>query len=509
MTSDGGREPVSCQGAFPLTARLERWQRAFLRSGEAVRLIERFGSPVNLQSTEPFRRNLLNFKSTAEKRGLAFKPFFARKANKCLSYLDAAKETGSGIDTAGLIEVEQSLQRGVPASDIICTAAIKSEELLRLCVEQGVTIIIDNDDELHLLGRIARALGRHAVIGLRLAGFAHESGRLHSRFGFPIDHLSAVFDCCQEQYADALHLTGLHFHLNGYDAEHRISALRQVLPHAAHLKSETRSPVFIDIGGGIPMRYLEKTEQWGAWLEAHDEALLGLRDPLTKNNHGLGRIAHEGKLLGRIDAYPTGFELVQEGWLSWILDAPFDGTSIAEELFKGGIELRCEPGRSVLDGCGMTMAKVQFRKRDTEGNWVIGITMNRTQCRTGFAEFMLDPLLLPATVGRDATEVIDGFIAGTYCTESEWLSLRKLRFPSGVSVGDLLVFPNTAGYLMHFLESRSHQFELAKNIFVTDDGSFDTLVLDDIDEDRHQGAIEQGLAMTRPVRSGIDTRSVS
>ncbi|MEL6896165.1 MAG: Y4yA family PLP-dependent enzyme, partial [Planctomycetota bacterium] len=53
---------------------------------------------------------------------------------------------------------------------------------------------------------------------------------------------------------------------------------------------------------------------------------------------------------------------------------------------------------------------------------------------------------------------------GAYCTESEFISQRRFAFPHGIQRGDLVVFPNTAGYLMHFMESRSHQFELAKNL---------------------------------------------
>jgi len=70
-----------------------------------------------------------------------------------------------------------------------------------------------------------------------------------------------------------------------------------------------------------------------------------------------------------------------------------------------------------------------------------------------------------------------GYLVGAYCTESELLSVRRLEFPHGIERKDLIVFPNTAGYLMHFLESRSHQFPLAKNVVLSEDG----LSLDPID----------------------------
>tara|TARA_R100000654_G_scaffold3258_1_gene11196 strand:- start:65 stop:565 length:501 start_codon:yes stop_codon:yes gene_type:complete len=161
-----------------------------------------------------------------------------------------------------------------------------------------------------------------------------------------------------------------------------------------------------------------------------------------------------------------------------ILDHMADGQTVAAHLRDAHISLRCEPGRSLLDGCGMTLARVAFCKRDSAGTPVIGVQMNRTQSRSGFAEFAIDPLMVPGPGPRKGP--IEGYLAGTYCTESEWLTRRKMSFPQGVKAGDLMVFPNTAGYLMHFLESRSHQFPLARNVFVTE-GNAGAVTLDDID----------------------------
>jgi diaminopimelate decarboxylase len=45
------------------------------------------------------------------------------------------------------------------------------------------------------------------------------------------------------------------------------------------------------------------------------------------------------------------------------------------------------------------------------------------------------------------------------------------------------VFPNTAGYLMHFVESRSHRFPLARNLVV--DEARGAVEVDAVD--RHRG----------------------
>lgn len=448
-----------CQGVVPLTPRSEKWMTQIMSHDWLSRALDEFGEPLNIHAVAPFLRNMGALKATAQEHGVELTPFFARKANKSLCFVEAARDNGYGVDVASLKEVQQALDTGVSPARIVCTAAVKTVPLIGLCVQRRVTIIVDNQDELEQVVSVARGHGAAARIGLRLAGFTHDGARLYSRFGFQIEELEEVLDRVAAD--DALLLLGLHFHLNGYDAGHRISAIRGVIPVLGKLEAMTEGRPFLDIGGGIPMNYLAEPGQLPAFLEEHDHALKGQRAPITFRNHALGR--RDG---GPPDAYPVAQSPVQADWLGNLLQAEISGQSVAQHL--QGIDLRCEPGRSVLDGCGLTAARVVHRKTDTEGNWMIGLPMNRTQFRTGFLEVMFDPLLIPAPDRGAATPPIEGFLTGTYCMESELLYLRTLSFPRGVAIGDIIVFPNTAGYLMHFVESRSHQFDLARNVICRD-----------------------------------------
>ena len=107
---------------------------------------------------------------------------------------------------------------------------------------------------------------------------------------------------------------------------------------------------------------------------------------------------------------------------------------------------------------------------------MIGLEMNRTQCRSAALDFLIDPVLVPQ--GTDRSEPGEGFLVGAYCIEAELLTWRRLRFSRGVAVGDLVVFVNTAGYQMHILESASHQIPLARNLIPGSRG----WMLDPIDE---------------------------
>jgi len=425
--------------------------------------VAKYGSPLNVISTGPFQRNIESLNQVARGHDLNFRVFFARKANKCHAFVDAALNAGAGIDVASEQECAQALHRGAEGRDMVCTAAIKPDGLIRLCIENQVTIVIDNWDELNAVGNMTKTLQESCPLALRISGFRHEDAKLFSRFGFDIDDVEALIDVLPDLFPN-IQLTGLHFHLDGYCPRQRVSAITQCLPLIDQLKAAGHAIEFLDIGGGLPMRYLESESEWNAFWAAHEQALRGNVPPVTWRNHGLGFQMVDGQLIGSRNLYPYYQEPIREQWLETVLSGPETSTgSIAEGIRQRGIQLRCEPGRSLLDGSGMTIARVEFCKQLSNGDHLFGLAMNRTQCRTGSDDFLVDPILLRDPRSSD-TAAREGYLAGAYCTESDLILLRRLRFPAGIGRGDLIVLPNTAGYLMHFLESRSHQFALAKNV---------------------------------------------
>jgi len=471
-----------CRGVTPLDGRLERWQVEFCDDTDRIEgLLRTHGSPINVIDPTPMGRNAEELTDAASRAGVALSLYFARKANKALSLVDEARRLGLGVDLASERELVQVLGRGVPGEALVMTAAVKPAALLELCVRSGTTVVADNRDELRALAGVAAALGTPARTALRLTADLGP-GTAPSRFGFERAEALAL---AAGAWDPALSLVGVHFHLHGYDTGDRVRALDQAVTLVDGLRARGHDPGFIDIGGGIPMSYLDSAEQWDGFWTAHHNALLGRGDPLTYDNHGLGVVAHRGEVVGVPATYPYHQPLVRGRWLEEILDAPRgSGGTVAASLRERHLELRCEPGRALVDGCGLTIARVAHRKQRRDGDWLIGLEMNRTQCRSTSADFLVDPLLLrPGHGPSDAADAadagpIEGFLVGAYCIEAELLTWRRLRFPAGVRTGDLVVFPNTAGYLMHILESSSHQIPLARNLVVGPGG---TTTLDPID----------------------------
>lgn len=461
----------ACTGSPPLWARLEPWQidlvrrRAFLHD-----LLDRHGSPIHVVTTGPFKRNGEALTAVAARHDLSFGIYFARKANKCLAFVEEANRLGWGVDVSSFEEATQALEVGVPAERLVVTAAVKPSRLLELIAREGIPTVLDNAQEVRDLADVATSVGSFGPlpVAIRLSGFPHGGGKLYSRFGFDIDSANAHIGRLWENPAvgDTLRIRGVHFHLDGYDPAERRSGLAGALAFADALDPGAGHVDFIDIGGGLPVCYIPDASQWDVFWEELEHALLGQRAPLTYRNHGLGLAAVDGRIVGTPHSYPYAQEIEATSWLELVLSGAIPGgnSTVAEELRGRGIELRCEPGRSLLDGAGITAARVVWMKDHPDGHRIAALEMNRTQCRTSSDDFLVDPLVVPAR-SRELREAgPPTYLTGAYCIENEMLSWRALTFPYGLEAGDLVVWPNTAGYFMHFLESRSHQFPLATNL---------------------------------------------
>lgn len=432
-------KPDRVHGLPPLQPKHFEWSQELLADPDACHaLIERYGSPVNVLNPGPMQANIDELVEAGERFGVETKVFYARKANKGLVFADTARDTGNGVDVASENELRQVLDHNVPGDRIILSAAIKPDRLLQLAIDNGVVISADNRAEYDRIRELAEASGLTARVAPRLA--PDPETMPPTRFGERLEdwvgHLS--------EPSASVSIVGLHAHLHGYAAADRSAALRECMQLVDALTASGHAPQFIDIGGGVPMRYLEHKCQWDDYQAAiaaqragYAEAFTWKADPLT-------------------NTYPYWQEPTRGEWLEQVLA---DG--IADGLRERGLRLHLEPGRSLLDGCGVILARVAFVKTRSDGLPLVGLEMNRTQCRTTSDDYLTDPVLVKRTSDG---EPVEAFLVGAYCIEDEIILRRKIRFPKGVAAGDIVAIPNAAGYFMHILESASHQIPLAKNV---------------------------------------------
>lgn len=398
--------------------------------------------------------------------GIKGRVFFARKANKCKCFVWAANEYGFGIDTASLNEMKDCVQAGLQPERITVTAAVKNRKLLSYAVQNQIPVMLDNLDECELLHAILEEHNSKLNVGFRIGGFACNGKKLYTRFGFDVDQIVPFLaeNLTETGKFRRFCFKGLHFHLNGYSTEERATALAQTIAISDVLETMGLKTSFIDIGGGILMNYLKSKQEWEAFHQALRESLLNGGEEITFQKDPLGMVRVGETLIGEPKVYPYYNELSQEHFVEKVITASYLDKPIYLHLRERNIELRLEPGRSLLDQAGITVARVAFRKRDGDGRILVGLEMNRTQMFSSSADFLLDPIFIPKAVHSCAP--CEVYFVGAYCLEQELILKRKITLPQFPEIGDLICFVNTAGYMMHFYESEAHRFELAKNLVI-------------------------------------------
>jgi len=466
-------------GLTPITS---PWMNNLFNEGALLTdLLDKYGSPINIHQLQSFSTNISIFKEALDNLDLSYQIYYARKANKCTSLVKRAFKDKIGVDTASFKELQQCIQLGGNSENIVLTSAIKTSDQIELAIKHQIPIILDNWDEILLTIKTARKLGKKANIGLRISGFTVAGEKLYSRFGFDIDGIrDLIFKDLKELEAeDAFDINGLHFHLDGYSTSQRGKALSDSLELAEDLAQQNIHIKFIDIGGGITMNYLKDEDEWNSFQHKLKDAVLHNNDTNTFSNNGLGFENIDGELKGKLNTYPFFNKVNGVTFLEEVLHFKNDANlSNASRLRSQNIQFRMEPGRSLLNQVGMTVAKVVHRKRDAKGQWLVGLDMNMSQMMSSSADFLLDPFVIfkEEVSGPE----VDLFFTGAYCLERDVLLKRKITLPNLPAIDDIVIFVNTAGYMMHFFETEAHLFDLSTNLSISKDSS---LKLRDFEED--------------------------
>lgn len=139
---------------------------------------------------------------------------------------------------------------------------------------------------------------------------------------------------------------------------------------------------------------------------------------------------------------------------------------MADVLRDNEIELHLEPGRAAVDQAGLTLARVvSVAVRD--GDQHVVLEMDRSNLSSGERDFLVDPQLLPASHNLDQAAPVPtapvplqsapfaAYLLGNLCLPDDLISRRLVPFSRAPRPGDLLAFPNSAGYFMDFTESET------------------------------------------------------
>ncbi|WP_329061849.1 alanine racemase [Streptomyces sp. NBC_01429] len=467
-----------------LEPRVEPRPAALLRAdGFTHDLVDALGSPLNIVLPDQIADNLDRFRATYRGHQLGGQVYFAHKANRSSALLRRLAATDAGVDVASLGELQHALGAGFAPGRIMATGP-KNPAFLWLAARTGVTVNVDSLAELDALGDLVRtrSLPRVRTV-LRLSAFgtgaAPGSGGVKvlsraSRFGSPVGALDELIKSA-DRHREAIELIGVGFHLDTTSVAEKALALEGCVSALGTLREHGFSPHVVDTGGGFGVSYLAHREQWERYTSALTQSVLGQRPAMTWRGYGYGLRNDAGTLRGSLGLYPAHRATAGEGYLDELLSSPASATPgrpLSALLLENLFDLYTEPGRALVDQCGLILARVLEVRRDGTGPYLVRLEAKADDIGLEEHGVFMDPVVIgrggaaPAGDG-DAVGV---YLAGGLCLEADLISRRTVFLPSLPNPGDLLGFVNTAGYCMDFRTSHAQRLPAARAVAAWQDG---------------------------------------
>lgn len=411
-----------------------------------LELLSQYGSPLNLVWPHALQLNTEALQAVLRKYNVRHAIFYGAKANKSQCLLGAAAESGIGVDVSSLHELHAARRAGTPGEHLCATGPAKTTVFHQALVDSGSLICVDSLEEFAHLKTLIGSQPNSAKARVLLR-YRPQSCPT-SRFGMGVHDL---LECLQQltQARAIFHFEGFHFHLGGYGYESRAQAFREVTPFVDAAQEMGITPTMIDIGGGLPIRYVD-SGTYNNFLQNEN-----------KSSHYYNHRVPDS-------FYPYGSNLTASQWLALFLESDHSpDCSIANYLQSRNITLSLEPGRSLVDQAAISVFRITRTKKLSDNKTVIFVEGSSfSACETWFSsEYLVDPILISSTeLPHTPTQA---YIAGHSCLDDDVITYRLISFNTTPQAGDLLIYANTAGYQMDLLENEFHRHPLPRRLMAT------------------------------------------
>ena len=384
-----------------------------------VELARKYGTPLFVFSESRIRENVRRIVEAFSRRG-PVGVYYAVKANSNLSILKIIRDEGIGAEAVSYGEIYKALRAGFAPDRIVFNGPGKTTLELENAVREGVECInVDSAYELALINDIAGRIGRKVKVAIRtvpeVASY-FKTGISSSKFGVELDRIEEVYRLALSM--GNVEVAGIHVHLGSQIIDHEtwtrgaraISSIVSRLHENVGLTLE-----HVNMGGGIPIDYTASPIR------------LNLDVPKM------------------FDPDVTPEDVANILW---------------DEISKVGyrVELRIEPGRSIVGDAGVLVTSVvNYKERASGDRWIIldsGFNLLPSvlsfhwyypminACRAGEEHDTDFRVGGPLCNGHDVHHDIDGEEAGT----PRLPKYRKL--PSSTRPGDIIALLHVGAYAL-------------------------------------------------------------
>ena len=372
---------------------------------DTTELASKYGTPLFIMDEERIRYKCKTYLSAVKKHfGENSGVLYASKALSFKRIYEIMKDERMGIDVVSQGEIFTAKRAGFPLERAYFHSNNKTDDDIDYAIKNGVgTFVVDNEEELVVIDKIAKKNGVKQKVLLRLTpGIdphtydAIATGKVDSKFGSAIETGQAEEITRLAVSLNGVDLQGFHCHVGSqvFDSEVYIMASTVMLNFVKDMKLKLGFITkVLDLGGGYGVRYIE-----------------------SQPNMDI----------------ESNIKLVADHIKTTVSSLNIEMPNI---FF--------EPGRSIVADSGITLYTVGTVKRITGYKNYVSVDGGMTD-NPRYALYKADYTLLPAYdmhASRDMTASIVG-----RCCESGDIIQENVKMPTTIRRGDVIACLTTGAY---------------------------------------------------------------
>jgi diaminopimelate decarboxylase len=256
---------------LPETARVNPSNHLEIGGCDTVELTREFGTPLFVMDEETIRGQCRRYIGAFRQLSKDTDVIYATKAFMSVAMCQIVDEEGLLLDVSSGGEIYIAHRSGFAPQKMYFHGNNKTPEELKLALESKVgKIVVDSDNELELLDRMAAESGRKADILLRITPgvvpSTHsyvQTGQVDSKFGFGL--ADGVADAAVRKTLSLknLNLVGFHIHIGSqiFVLHSYAKAVEVIMDFIRQVKDEAGfTAKELNTGGGLGIKYQASDE---------------------------------------------------------------------------------------------------------------------------------------------------------------------------------------------------------------------------------------------------------
>lgn len=387
---------------FPISSKVSKEGHLHIGGCSVIELAKKYGTPLYILDKESIIQRAKLYINSFKKYYPNSLVLYAAKALATPALYKIYNKLGIGLDVVSGGELYIALKSGFKKENIYLHGNNKSKKELELAINNKIgRIVCDNIYELELLHKITSKHSTPVNISIRLNPgiecHTHEyikTGHIDSKFGLDLEYLDDVLKIIKNKSKN-LNLVGLHSHIGSqiFEINPYLDTVSILLEKIKYIKSNFNIDIKeVNIGGGIGISYTKSD------------------DPFS----------------------------IEE----WIITLTKYIEEKSKELEINLPNLICEPGRSLISPCGVTIYTAGSTKQVPNGKKYISVDggmADNPRPITYNAEYM-------AVVANkmNIKNIEKVTISGRYC-ESGDILIKDILLPK-IEPGDIIAILNTGAY---------------------------------------------------------------